>query len=510
MVNLENGDGQPHTEDQPQGKKAMGGITSVWPQMIFMSLVFFCCPGIFNAMNSIGLGGDPAKGRIANLGIYICFTLSSFLGPAIVNTLGPKWALFLGATGYPPISIALNGKFDLPDYAVGLIGVYLGFCAGFLFTAQGQLMMAYPRDGEKGKFITIFWSIFNAGSVIGTFMAFGVNYETKKDGPQPTPSTISLTTYWIFFALMCGGMLSALFVLPIRLVTRNGYRIVQESDEQKRKSQADATKSSWQLIVAELGYTFKAFTSGSILCFIPLFFYTNYFNSYRFGAIGLLFNGRTGALAAALYWIFQILASYAMQLFTDSKKLSARTRVKWSFPLVFTYLCISWALMGCIQYLYKLSYDPSKAPHMDLTSVKPDQYPKQYDTYTDGKLDGGKVWIYMNAPAFAIAVIAISGAADAFVQVWSYWIMGMMSKDPEVLARYAGFFKFWQNLGVTISFVLSIAPEIAEVDYWCNVGIILAFFVPTMFGIKKVLKQMKEEDENENKRDSTASESMYA
>ena len=58
-------------------------------------------------------------------------------------------------------------------------GAILGICAGLLWTAQGSLMMGYPTEGQKGRFISIFWSIFNLGSVVGAAVAFGQNVHSE-------------------------------------------------------------------------------------------------------------------------------------------------------------------------------------------------------------------------------------------------------------------------------------------------------------------------------------------
>lgn len=57
-------------------------------------------------------------------------------------------------------------------------GAILGICAGLLWTAQGSLMLAYPTEGQKGKFIGIFWGIFNLGAVVGVSVSLGQNFHS--------------------------------------------------------------------------------------------------------------------------------------------------------------------------------------------------------------------------------------------------------------------------------------------------------------------------------------------
>jgi sugar phosphate permease len=58
-------------------------------------------------------------------------------------------------------------------------GAILGLCAGLLWTAQGSLMLAYPTEDQKGKFIGIFWSIFNLGGVVGAAVSLGRNFHSE-------------------------------------------------------------------------------------------------------------------------------------------------------------------------------------------------------------------------------------------------------------------------------------------------------------------------------------------
>ena len=57
-------------------------------------------------------------------------------------------------------------------------GAILGVCAGLLWTAQGSLMLAYPTESEKGRFVGIFWSIFNLGAVVGAAVSLGQNFHS--------------------------------------------------------------------------------------------------------------------------------------------------------------------------------------------------------------------------------------------------------------------------------------------------------------------------------------------
>lgn len=82
-------------------------------------------------------------------------------------------------------------------------GALLGVCAGLLWTAQGAIMMSYPPEEMKGRYISWFWMIFNLGAVIGGLIPLGQNINTTTKG------TVSDGTYVGFIVLTALGALLA-------------------------------------------------------------------------------------------------------------------------------------------------------------------------------------------------------------------------------------------------------------------------------------------------------------
>ncbi|KAG0356621.1 hypothetical protein BG005_004448 [Podila minutissima] len=114
-------------------------------QVIAVGFICFCCPGMFNALNSLGGGGqvDSKVGQNANVALYTCFAIFGLLSGAIHNKLGPKWTIFIGYACYMLYAGSLlcynhtkNGAFTIAS------GGILGIGAGMLWTAQGAMMMA--------------------------------------------------------------------------------------------------------------------------------------------------------------------------------------------------------------------------------------------------------------------------------------------------------------------------------------------------------------------------------
>jgi hypothetical protein len=72
---------------------------------------------------------------------------------------------------------ALNIHTNAKGFVVAS-GAILGISAGLLWTAQGSLMLAYPTEGQKGRFVGVFWTIFNLGGVVGASVMLGQNFHS--------------------------------------------------------------------------------------------------------------------------------------------------------------------------------------------------------------------------------------------------------------------------------------------------------------------------------------------
>ncbi len=142
-------------------------------QLLIVSLVCFLCPGMFNALTGMGGGGqiNALAANNANTALYSTFAVVGFFAGTITNRLGVKTALSFGGLGYCIyVSSFLCYNHTRNNGFVIFSGALLGVCAGLLWTAQGAIMMSYPPEGSKGKYISWFWMIFNLGAVIGSLV----------------------------------------------------------------------------------------------------------------------------------------------------------------------------------------------------------------------------------------------------------------------------------------------------------------------------------------------------
>lgn len=142
-------------------------------QLGIVSFVCFMCPGMFNALSGMGGGGqvDTEAANKANIALYSTFAVVGFFAGTIANTLGVKFALGFGGLGYSIYVASFLSFSHTQNYGFTIFaGAFLGVCAGLLWCAQGAIMMSYPPEASKGRYISWFWMIFNLGAVIGSLV----------------------------------------------------------------------------------------------------------------------------------------------------------------------------------------------------------------------------------------------------------------------------------------------------------------------------------------------------
>lgn len=140
---------------------------------------------MFNALNGLGGAGQLENAAYAvnssNCALYAAFAVVGFFAGTVVNALGIRIALSFGGIGYciyVSSYLCFNHTGNL-EYVV-FSGLLLGCCAGILWSAQGAIMMSYPPEKLKGRYISWFWIIFNLGAVIGSVVSC--------HDPFPSPS----------------------------------------------------------------------------------------------------------------------------------------------------------------------------------------------------------------------------------------------------------------------------------------------------------------------------------
>ncbi|KAK3654523.1 hypothetical protein LTR56_003168 [Elasticomyces elasticus] len=378
-------------------------------QLVLVAFVCFLCPGMFNALNGMGGGGqvDTKAVDASNSALYATFAVVGFFAGTITNKLGIKIALSFGGIGYCVYVSAYlcYNHVDSFGYIVAA-GFLLGCCAGVLWSAQGQIMMSYPPEASKGRYIFIFWAIFNLGGVIGSLVPLGQNINTESD------SKVNDGTYIAFLVLtFAGGCLAWTLVDAKQVVRTDGSRIILMKNP------------TWRSEIMGLWETL--FTDPYILCLFPMFFSSNWFYTYQFNDVNLAqFDLRTRALNNTLYWTAQIIGASVFGFALDIASVRRRMRAIVAWVALFILTMTIWG--G--GYAFQLGYTREE--------VAKDGYKKMS-------------W-NSNGYAGAVVLYIFYGFYDAAWQTCVYWFMGAMTNNGRKLANFAGFYKGIQSAGAAI------------------------------------------------------------
>ncbi|KAF4729225.1 DUF895 domain membrane protein, partial [Perkinsus olseni] len=135
------------------------------PVVIIIGLIFFCLPGFFNALAGLGGAGNanPSAADPASIALGVSAATFSYFGGFFFNLLGPRLLMGAGGLTYAFYAAAayISGHIANTGWLFILAGAILGFGAGWLWTAQGALILAYAPQDRKGHYIAVFWVIFN-------------------------------------------------------------------------------------------------------------------------------------------------------------------------------------------------------------------------------------------------------------------------------------------------------------------------------------------------------------
>ncbi|KAK1559880.1 hypothetical protein Q3G72_019441 [Acer saccharum] len=380
---------------------------SPFVQVSLIGLVCFCCPGMYNALGGMGGGGqvDPTASNNANTALYTTFSIFGVLGGGIYNVFGPRLTLAAGCSTYALYAGSFLYYNHNPDQTFVIIaGAVLGIGAGLLWAGQGAMMTSYPTTKRKGTYISLFWSIFNLGGVIGGLIPFFLNYHRTK------AESVNDKTYVAFMCFMSAGAVLSLTILPpSRVVRDDGTR---------------CTNIKYSKVSTEAFEILKLFLNWKMLLIVPAAWSSNFFYSYQFNNVnGLMFNLRTRGLNSVFYWAAQMLGSIGIGFALDFSFQSRRTR--------------GFVGIGIVALLGTAIWGGGLANQLNYSRGQP---PQRLDFKTSGNDFAGPFVLYF-----------CYGLLDAMFQSLVYWMIAALADDSEILSRYVGFYKGVQSAGAAVA-----------------------------------------------------------
>lgn len=253
-------------------------------------------------------------------------------------------------------------------------------------------MTSYPPTHRKGTYISMFWSIFNMGGVIGGLIPFIMNYN-REDAVS-----VNDGTYIGFMVFMAIGTILTLAILHPRKVIR---------DDGSR-----CTNIKYSNVMTESAAIVKLFTDWKMLLIVPAAWASNFFYSYQFNNVnGALFNLRTRGLNNVFYWGAQMIGSVFIGYIMDFSFKSRKTRGLVGITVV--------AVLGTGIWIGGL--------------LNQRGYTKQdVDDHTIKILDFKKSGTDFAGP---FVLYFSYGLLDAMFQSMVYWVIGGLANDSVILSR---------------------------------------------------------------------------
>ncbi|XP_034681905.1 UNC93-like protein 1 [Vitis riparia] len=205
--------------------------------------------GMFNALSGMGEGGqvDATAANNANTALYTTFAIFDVLGGGIYNILDPHFTLFAGCLTYVLYadSFLYYNHYQHQGFAI-VVGAILGIGVGLLWAGQGAIMTSYPPPGRKGSYISLFWSIFNMGGVIGRLIPFILNYNRSE------ATFVNDDTYIGFMCFMFADIVLMLAILHLSYVVRdddNHYTNIKYSDVSTETVEILKLFRNWKMLL---------------------------------------------------------------------------------------------------------------------------------------------------------------------------------------------------------------------------------------------------------------------
>ncbi|KAJ4377629.1 hypothetical protein N0V83_000456 [Neocucurbitaria cava] len=384
-------------------------------QAIMLGTVLFMTVGMFNVITFIGGAGQQTAwlSDISNIALYTVFSVFCFTAPATLNFFGLRTTLCAGGIGYAAYAASLwcfNHTGNVPFVIFG--GCWCGWSAALLWCAEGTAITSFASENKKGLYVSIFWSIFQFGVVIGAAIPVGQNWNAGTSNN----SRVGDGTYVGLFVLMLTGTVLGLALYPWQKIIReDGSRVMLEVNKKTFREElvisVRVCKSHWWIIF-----------------FWPMCWAVNYYNIYQSNDFnGVYFTVRGRALNTFISGAVQILSAWILNIFTDKLPLRRRQRAFVAICYVFVAINVVWGA-GYIM-MKRTKYGLSEAERVD---------------------------VYDSGYASACAVYVLYGFTDATYNCFAYWFIGALSNRPDELSVFASMYRLLNALCQICAFALDL------------------------------------------------------
>ncbi|KAK1997667.1 MFS general substrate transporter [Colletotrichum falcatum] len=374
--------------------------------VILVGLISFTQPGIWNALNSTGAGGqqEPYLVNGANSLTFGIMVFGCSFFAIMANKVGLKTVLVIGTLGYASYSASMyvNNRYGV-EWFVLFGGATCGIAASALWAAEGAIALGYADIQDRGKFTGIWLGLRELGQLLGASIQLSLNAKNGQRGK------VGHSTYLVLIALQCLGLPLALFISPPQKVIHSDGRKIADPTKNKvamgefRKWLNLLKKKQFYLLIPMLvGFNWNSTYQGIYL--------TKYF-SVRARTLGGLTSG-IAASAANVFWGW----FYDLKCFSRPQL----AKITWASSSVIMLGLFSWQVAN--EKLYE-------------------------DTVPRTTLD----W---NFPGFGrgFAVNVLFRFMNESHYMFVYWLMGAFFDDIETLTLGVGLVRSFESIGACLSF----------------------------------------------------------
>ncbi|KAK1498930.1 hypothetical protein CCUS01_02550 [Colletotrichum cuscutae] len=444
-------DAVPEFEASGIGKRTW--YRTVFFQATVIGLCAFFAPGLYNAMQSTGAGGQqtPYLVMSANAVLGVMMVVTCSMGSVVANRIGLKNALIFGTTGYALYSASLytNNRYG-NEWFVYVGSAACGITAGVFWAAEGAIMISYPEDQKRGRYLAYWLAYRNGGSIVGGAINLAFNATGKTTGK------LDYRTYIVFVALQCLGPFVAMLLSPPDKVQRQDGRKVAKAERIPT--------------VLELKAVAKILIRKDFLLVFPFFFYATFLLSYAGSYLSLYFSVRSRALASLVSALAQITANFIFGNFLDWKRFTINQRARFAYFGIMALFGGTWVWAIVIQREYGL-----KAPALD---------------WVDRGFGRGWALYILLQVNFALAYN------------YGYWLAGYMARDNAEIIRFTSTVRAVEAAGGAVASGISSthAPLIAAASV--NFGLWGLALIPTYFAVRSIdakpLEDIPEEESSKS------------
>lgn len=399
-------------------------------------------------MNGLGVGGSASPDLVnaANALLYALMTVTCFLGPFLTNLIGFRLTLALGSLGYPLYAAGLyvNNRFR-GTWLVYFGAATCGISAGFFWSVEGAIATGYPEAHKRGRYLAVWFSCRNLGSIIGGAVSLALNVDAAEGGQ------VGYKTYLGFIAIQCLGLLLGLLLSNPEKVRRDDGTAIQAP---RHIAPGVELRAMWRLL-----------RSRSIVLLLPLFWYFGWTQAYPGTYLATYFSVRARALGSFLSAVMATFATWLGGSLVDLPwHKSRRTRAVVVYVLIACLTSATWIWAVVIQNEYRHS-----RPLLD--------------------------WAYQARFGRGFGVYMLQRVSLALVENYIYWCIGNLSDSPGDQIRYSSLLRGIETAGIAIGFGIQAVPTALIITASLNLGFWFLALPFSYYATMQVVRSFQKQQE---------------